>query len=527
MTRLLPAAMALWLALTSYSAARAQPAAGANLDVSAFNGATVDARIAGCIAALPITGGVCDARSLPSAGVINGFSIRRSGVTILGPCGTFRVTGSIEFRGVTGDTWRGCNLAVDANLGTALVWAGDRAAPLLRIVGSRQSEIADLNIKASSKAPLATAIQQETTDDQTSTDNAYHDLYINGVDGGVGKGLRVCAGADCGGSGPDANNDVGRVSRVSVSNYAIAAFSLEHSQAKAWLFEHDNCNGNGHGRYCITTALGPKGQGGSFNAISMAGSGNTGADFFLGAPNDPINVLGGNFEGSNRLLQTAGNSSGSWPVTVTGVRWSASGLDADSKAVIYTHRGGFNFIGNAITAPAPGRRPRIYLDPTGPDVGATAIGNSIAWSGPTPPTSQPFTGTVAGAWRLSGNRLVGAPSFLLPDQIGGLGNPTRAALVADAGTVPGRTLTYSGSCELTGGVGGIMAGSFLAKRGCAGGTYVLTTSVANIPNGLACSAWNLTSPARTVSERAYTPRSVTFTAVAAAGERIVYACTGF
>lgn len=506
-----------------------------NLNVASFAGATVDAQITACIAALPSAGGTCDAREIPSGGTINSFTVTKSGVTLLGPCGTFTVKGSMIFTATNADKWLGCGMLATGTGGTLFIWGGNATDPMLRLEGVREFETGGYLLRANTTTPAATGIQHETHTGSTSTNNYFHDIYIDGVNGGIGKGLRVCAGNDCGGAGTDGNNDVGLVRRVYVVSYAVAAFSLENTQAKGWLFEDDGCGTNNFGgSYCITTALGPGNTGGAFTAINMVGGRNNVADFYLGATDDTINIYGGVLEHSARLLQTVGSSSAGWPINIIGTRWSADQLNADNHVVLYTQKGGIQIIGVSVDSPLLGSAPNFFLQPSAFSAVGSAMGNNVIWpSGTVTAASNPFQATTTDAkgmsWRLSGNYISdgGSNFFAVPDRLGGTMNAASIGLLSDPGPSGGNTIAYSGTCASTTRKGGIMAGSFVANGACAGGTYILTTSLANISNGLSCTATDLTTPTDLITETAYTTTSVTFTGTAAGSDLIAYRCAGF
>jgi hypothetical protein len=90
------------------------------------------------------------------------------------------------------------------------------------------------------------------------------------------------------------------------------------------------------------------------------------------------------------------------------------------------------------------------------------------------------------------------------------------------GTAP----TASGSCAINTQVGGQMGGSFKAGGACSGGTVILTFAGA-APNGYACDAHDLSTPANSMNVTSYSPRSVTFTGKMAARDLIVFKCIGF
>jgi hypothetical protein len=89
----------------------------------------------------------------------------------------------------------------------------------------------------------------------------------------------------------------------------------------------------------------------------------------------------------------------------------------------------------------------------------------------------------------------------------------------------GAAPTASGTCTISGLFGGNTAGGFSSGT-CAGTTIKLSFST-TAPNGWACFASNLTSPARTVTLQTYDASSATFVANTTSGDAIAYGCKGF
>lgn len=364
------------------------------IDASIYPGSVGD-QLFVCAVSLPAGGGTCDARALPPTGIIPAMTINRSGVTILGPCGQYTVTGQILINAVRGLRWIGCGEDF-STAGTRFLWAGNATDPMFQLTASRGNVFEHFSIWASSAAPLAVGIGQSPGAGGAITNNAFRDLILQSNNaGGLGIGMRWY--------GVGGNNDASLVERVSVTNYTTAAFSIENGQSKAHLFLHSQCNGTTGSLYCITTALGA--GAGSFTAINMLGDNNA-IDFFLGAPDDVINIIGGDFENSGRLLSTVSATGTGWPVMVQGVRWGANKLNADNRMVIYHHRGPFNFMNNIVDSPPAGATPLIDLHPSNVLVGATAVGNLIFWGlGTVTSSSNPFTlnGVPGGPWSKMGN----------------------------------------------------------------------------------------------------------------------------
>ena len=352
-----------------------------------------------CVEALPAAGGVCDARDLPSGGTIPSITIDRSGVTILGPCGQFNLTGTLNIynpAGLAAIKWEGCG-ATASGTGTVLTWRGNATDPAIRIRGVRDSIFSDFGVNSSSNFPLATTIQLETATGTTSTHRTFRNIVINGTNaGGLQKGFRWCTGDDCGGAGPDGNNDMDRIEGVQVISYSNCAYSIEGTQSKAHLFTQSFFAGNGVGQrgVCTTQAANSARNSGSFHWEHGAGGGNTVADFDIGNPNDTITIRDFNLEGSARLLQTGPANSSPMPITISGGRWDARKIGADNIVILYQWRGPLTLIGNNFGGAPMGATPSVNLTSSGPSFGA-AIGNSISWN-PVSSNSQPFIGT--GTW---------------------------------------------------------------------------------------------------------------------------------
>ncbi len=147
MMRVLRLCLALVL-LSSVASSQPIPNPSTPWNVANFPGATAGDKISACVAALPSTGGVCDARSLPSGGTIPAITLDKSGATVLGPCGSFTVTGSIQIynaAGLTGFEWKGCGAGYLLD-GTNFDWAGNSTDPMFRIRGVAFSKFGNFSI---------------------------------------------------------------------------------------------------------------------------------------------------------------------------------------------------------------------------------------------------------------------------------------------------------------------------------------------------------------------------------------------
>lgn len=368
------------------------------LRVASFPGATLGDQIVNCVNALPVDGGVCDARDSPTGSVIPSITLSKSKAIILGPCGAFSVTGTINVynpAGITNFQWDMCN--------ARLVWNGNATDPLLRIRGARDSEFSHFSIASNQFIPLATAIQLETATGTVSTHRTLRDISINGTAaGGLNKGVRWCIGDDCGGAGPDNNNDLDIIDSVIVQNCTTAAFSLEGTQVQGIEFRGSQFNGNAVCARGVTTtqAVNPNRNSGSFSWYGGGGGSTTVADFDLGAPNNPVLISGFVSEESTHFMSVGVNPGGSaWPITVMGGRWSAARLAADNNVIVYRYRGPLNLIGLGIDGAQAGSAPQFNMAGDGGPASATAIGVRVNNQAATALTN-PFAGNT---WSLMGN----------------------------------------------------------------------------------------------------------------------------
>jgi hypothetical protein len=105
-------------------------------------------------------------------------------------------------------------------------------------------------------------------------------------------------------------------------------------------------------------------------------------------------------------------------------------------------------------------------------------------------------------------------------------NHTSGAVRAPAYILAGRNFTATGCGAPTSLTGGSTAGSFLAHATSCTVTVTMG-NLATAPNGWVCSVWDVTTTADAMKEIAYTTTTVTFSGTIAAGDKIIFGCTGF
>ena len=325
--------------------------------------------------------------------------------TLLLPSGICNISATVFITGTLKVTGAGAG----ANSGfaaTTLEWIGaSSTTPMINLQGVQDAFFSDFLIESSVAHPLGIGIQSTTTSPRLSSANVFSRIFMNGTaSAGLGKGFAYIAG-----SGGDNNNDVNSFYNVTIANYTKAAWSFEHTQSKNHRFI--NCAFNAGStlanQYGVTTALGTGSTGGSFLWYGGYGCCNGEADFYLGSPNDAIMVSGGNFESSSRFLETSGNSSGSWAVSLIGVRWAGDLLNADGKAIIFGQSGPLTIMGS--TFGIDSTKPLQFSMGSSAPIVAAAIGSHIYTS-----LATPFSG---GTWSLIGNNINDAPAPRIPSTL--------------------------------------------------------------------------------------------------------------
>ncbi len=216
---------------------------GTTSNVADFAGATAGDKIAACVAALPSVGGVCDARSLPSGGMIPAITLGKSGVTVLGPCGLFTVTGTITVTSATpatsinGFQWIGCNSPFNLNTaGTVLTWGGNAIDPMFRLQGVIYSGLEGFKVIASLGTPLLSVIQFETKTGANSGSRTLRNIVMEGTNGGITDEIKWCTGN----TGPYACGPSAVTNNTTASGNAVLHFASVPSYVVPGMYVSDN-----------------------------------------------------------------------------------------------------------------------------------------------------------------------------------------------------------------------------------------------------------------------------------------------
>jgi len=314
----------------------------------------------------------------------------------------------------------GQGFGVGSFVGSEFLWTGaSTSTPMFQINNLQRSVFRGFLIRSNSPNPLAVGIQSEANSTGSTGANTYQDITINGtVEAGLGKGFAFTIGS----GGIDAGNDTSVFIHCTVSNYATAGWSFEHSQSKGHNFYGCQFQGGAvSSLYGLSTALGnpggsDPGEGGSFSWYGGGGHSNTGADFYIGQPNDAVGIYGANCETSKRFIiqPTSAFTTSPFPINVVGCRFSGDALHSDGQAVIIYSGGPINFVGNSIGGAATTKALTIWLQ--GSPTYGTSMGN---YYGST--SANVLTGAAGSPYHWISNMDVqnnnGSLGLVVPEQI--------------------------------------------------------------------------------------------------------------
>lgn len=275
------------------------------------------------------------------------------------PGGEFHLTETLLFQEVWGLVIQGAGRRF-----TRVTWQGGNGIPMFAFRDASECVLENFSLGATPAYPLDTAIQFENAPEFTTwapTGHILRHIEIEGtnrieIEGVMVAGLQVgIRWIEGDGPGGDANNDRTTLVNVSVRNYEIAAYSLEHGQSKGNRFINCECSGLSPepdgtpiSQACVTTMLGAN-TGGGFS-WEGGGGGPHQVDFHMW-PNDATSIVNGNFEASDQFLVVPGPTGVAFPVTVQTNRWSDANVkdDEDGLVVIsYAARGPLILQGNTI-----------------------------------------------------------------------------------------------------------------------------------------------------------------------------------
>lgn len=259
--------------------------------------------------------GVTDDTAALQAGVDTMFdrSTSRGRMLICGP-GTYLLTKTVSIENARQFTLAGIGGQ------TQFSWGGPPGIPMFRIHG-RDFTMENFRIVANAKKPLAEAIRLENVNTHflDPGHGTIRKVVIECTDGGCQVPIRLPSAV-----GRDANNDLWHFEENVISNYSVCAVSIEGSQEHNIHFNDNEIYSNRFGKYAICgKSNGTAGAAANFDWQDGFIGGNTGADFYLGAPQVlPYLIRGLSSEGSCKFIKTDGPTGFGTPVLIEGVRWN-------------------------------------------------------------------------------------------------------------------------------------------------------------------------------------------------------------
>lgn len=244
------------------------------------------------------------------------------------PRGDYKITGEI-----TCTEWRGVTFKGDGLGATRFVSDNAVAYSMFRVWGCRECVFEGFSVIATASDPLTNGFTIETKSGFVSTHNIFSQIDVEGsAPGGIQYCWRGIAG-----TGGDNNNDGMVFLDVEAHNWDIAAWGVDHRQAKGWSF--DKISATSAGDYIWKLAFGSV-------TIIDAQCANADIVIYSGDSNGPgIVVIGGSFENCPRFLETAGPSGADMAVDLIGVRFDTDTRPGDDYCILYQFKGPLNVQG--------------------------------------------------------------------------------------------------------------------------------------------------------------------------------------
>ncbi len=335
-------------------------------------------------------------------------SLPYTGGVIFFPNGTYRLTAPLVIADDLEHNYRHSIRLTGAGGGASggaeaptLEWDGATTEPILKL-HSRDCLVSHLTFRVAAGKRTVAAIdidKAQGTKPAASTNNIIEHVRING------GGERMIDGVRIGLTAPG-NADLMYFRKVYIEYMAQACVNVPSTTGQVKHVTFDNCAFS-------FSPYGIKTRTGSFQTLSCSFNNLTTA-IALGAITDHIFILSSDAEECAQFLATGGGSSGSWPVTITGGRFSLQKLTASGRYIEFTDGGPLTVQG-AIFEPNYNRNFKIYATPAPPGAVLIALGNRF-------PNETPFAGEMQRRLALGnrGQNSSNAPVHL-PDEIISLG----------------------------------------------------------------------------------------------------------
>lgn len=251
---------------------------------------------------------------------------------------------------------------------TKFTWTGATTDPVFQMRNCQYCFLRECSISgnATNRPDAGLSILEDTGSaglGSTACGAANVIIGADGIANNLKYGIRIHYAAS------DIDNSEHRFWHVDMLAAGAAAVSIEGTQSKAHDFFSCSANNTNAG---VSTAQGPSGFGGNFNWWGGSIGNQNFAAFYLGSPNDPINIVGVGSEGCSRFLSTSSNNGSAWQVKILGCRVDTNNLNADRDLIIWGCIAGLTVEGNVFgSGTTLAARPRINWN-------CTTAGGSLA-----------------------------------------------------------------------------------------------------------------------------------------------------
>jgi hypothetical protein len=294
---------------------------------------------------------------------------QRRGATVFIPKGNYKITQLLLVKNVYG-----LRIIGDGIGATRLYWAGNNTLAMFAFQNTQSCSMESLTIEAQEVLHAGVRIGRLEAPNGppaniTPTSALFRRVHIRGGGGRLRFGFYMApyTGAQpdeappvAEGTYKDENNEHHVFLECVVVDYTDAGWVIGHSQSKTHRMLNCGFSGYPGSESAAAGKNGVRCVAGSFSWFNGGGGQNAASDFLLQNATDPIDIKGGDFENSARLLHITGPTGAPWAVRIENTRWDSFNLPPDRKMIMQWGPGPLTLVGNQFGADN-GRPPRIWI----------------------------------------------------------------------------------------------------------------------------------------------------------------------
>ncbi len=293
-------------------------------------------------------------------GVIEASTIINTAIATLGNGASLSLPPGIVTISATISLLNSYGISLSCTPQTIFKWTGNAIDPMFKLSGCQECNFNMFNVQLGT--PLDRVFQLESTGVQLSTRNRFESIFIDGNTGGLALNYGFVMSPTNGNTG----NNFLVFESCTVYGHRLAGWVFGHTSSKGNLLNSCRFFGLNVGLYGVVAGASivagvPSGTGGSFQAMHCGGGGSTLSDYYITATGQYL-ITGGFLTGSKRLLicdDTVFNTY-TTPVSIVGVNWEDTNINADGHAIIFREAGPLVLVGNSFGLDGSGNNVDVF-----------------------------------------------------------------------------------------------------------------------------------------------------------------------